>query len=62
MFKRKCAKCGLKTINIISESFGARLWRITKNIMFPIRILMSVSRRPKSTNVCRSCGFSWEDR
>lgn len=59
---KRCPKCGENKVNAVKESFLADLRRSTFNVMFPIRLLTSSGRKPKNLNVCKSCGFSWEDR
>lgn len=60
--KKKCLKCNSKNINVVKESFGADFKRSLTNVAMPIRFLTGAGKKPKNLNVCRDCGFSWEDR
>ncbi len=46
----KCLKCGGKKLNKDKPS----AWQHTMSVF--------VGYRSKTLNVCRDCGFSWEDR
>lgn len=59
LFKTKCPKCDSTNINIVKKGAFEQLGRMGFIIMFPILILF---RPKKPLNVCRDCGFSWEDR
>lgn len=52
-FGTKCLKCGKKKINKLKPS----LWRKAEAAM-----LLNMGGKPKTLNVCKDCGFSWEDR
>ncbi len=57
LFKKKCPKCdssNLKTLKpgMIKHSQEAWLHFFT----------LGISKITKPLNVCRDCGFSWEDR
>lgn len=52
-FGTKCLRCGKKEINKLKPS----LWRKAEAAM-----LLNMGGKPKTLNVCKDCGFSWEDR
>lgn len=56
----KCPKCGSTDINDVKESMGNAFKRNFWTAMFFIRILWV--KKPPTLHVCKSCGFSWEDR
>lgn len=62
LFGKKCLKCGSTKINTLKESFMNDLQRSMLNVAFPIRFFLPAGKKPKSLNVCKDCGFSWEDR
>lgn len=59
-FGTKCPKCGKKNINKVKPT----MWQKAKRgsafmLMGPFALMM---KEPKTLNVCKDCGFSWEDR
>lgn len=62
MFGKKCLKCDSKNVKTQKESFLADFKRSLFNVMLPIRFFTGHGKKPKPLNVCRDCGFSWEDR
>lgn len=49
---KKCPKCDSKNLNVVKPGFtakSAQLWTMGL-------------RKAVNLNVCRDCGFSWEDR
>lgn len=62
LFGKKCIKCGGKQVNVVKEKFLADLKRSLFNVMFPIRFFTGHAKKSKNLNVCKDCGFSWEDR
>lgn len=52
-FKTKCPRCGKKNINKVKPS----LWRKAE-----AAAMFNIGGKPKTLNVCKDCGFSWEDR
>lgn len=61
-FSKKCPKCDSQEIKAVKESFAADFRRNLFNLMMPIRFITGHAKKPKNLNVCKSCGFSWEDR
>lgn len=53
LFGTKCPKCDSKDVKKVKPS----LWRKAE-----AALLLNLGGKPKTLNVCRSCGFSWEDR
>ena len=62
LFGKKCLKCGSSKINVLKEGFMNDLKRSMLNVAFPIRFFLASGKKPKNLNVCKDCGFSWEDR
>lgn len=62
LFSKKCPKCDGKQVNVVKETFAQDLKRNLFNLMFPIRFFTGHAKKPKNLNVCKDCGFSWEDR
>ena len=52
--KKKCPKCDSKNIKVVKPGGLLRLLGFT--------YFQDLFSRPKRLNVCRDCGFSWEDR
>jgi hypothetical protein len=50
---KKCPKCDSKKIKEVKPS----LWRKAEAASF-----FNLGGKPRTLNVCRDCGFSWEDR
>ena len=59
---KKCPKCDSKEIKTMKESLLNDTKRSALNVVLPIRFLTGAGKKPKPLNVCKSCGFSWEDR
>lgn len=59
-FKKKCPKCDSTNLNKVKPSLW-RKWQeaSTKVVFFPFSLMR---KEAKTLNVCRDCGFSWEDR
>ena len=58
--KRKCPKCGSRNLNKVAVSSWKKAQKASMFLLFwPLALLMG---RAKDLNVCRDCGFSWEDR
>ncbi len=54
--KIKCPRCEKQNINIVKpDTFKEGLRQIA---LGPLALI----NRPKPLNVCKDCGFSWEDR
>lgn len=53
-FKKKCPRCDSKEIKVVKRAItiGNLLFPRIQDLWFP----------KKPLNVCRNCGFSWEDR
>lgn len=56
LFGKKCPKCGSGSINKVKSSIGQKMHRV---LMGPYAMF---TKAPKTLNVCKDCGFSWEDR
>lgn len=57
IFGKQCPKCDSKNIKILKPGFMTQ-WTDANLHLFTLGI-----RKPtKPLNVCRDCGFSWEDR
>jgi hypothetical protein len=54
--KKKCPRCDSKNINIVKPSAMAKFANLQKRAVFPW------TQKLKNLNVCKACGFSWEDR
>lgn len=53
---KKCPKCDSKNLNVVKPGFLKHLMQQNVAIYHP-------GLQPSKTlNVCRDCGFSWEDR
>ena len=55
LFRKKCPKCDSKKIKKVKPG----LW---SKYMAASTMLFGAGKQPKTLNVCRDCGFSWEDR
>jgi len=55
LFKKKCPKCDSKKIKIMKPS-------LMKRISESMDWTTIYRGKTKNLNVCRDCGFSWEDR
>ena len=58
--KPKCPKCDSKNLNKVKPSFLSKAASGSAVMLFPVLALFK--KPPKPLNVCRDCGFSWEDR
>lgn len=59
-FGKKCPKCDSKNLNKVKPSLMQKALPGSAFLLFgPIGLL---AKQPKTLNVCRDCGFSWEDR
>lgn len=59
-FKTKCPKCKSTDIGKIHASFATQLKRMAWIAIFwPLALFMGFK---KPQMVCRSCGFTWEQR
>jgi len=56
LFKKQCPKCDSRNIKTVKAGFIKHL--IQQNIA----ICVPGAKISKPLNVCRDCGFSWEDR
>lgn len=67
-FKKRCPKCDSKNIkkvkaSLIKKATPASLAAAGCILLGPVGLLAGLLGRPKKPlNVCRDCGFSWEDR
>lgn len=59
---KKCLKCDSKNIKVEKEKLLDDMKRSALNVVLPVRFLTGAGKKPKPLNVCRDCGFSWEDR
>jgi ribosomal protein L40E len=58
--EKKCPKCDSKNLNKVKPSLSKRAKRGSMFLLVgPLALMM---KEPKTLNVCRDCGFSWEDR
>ena len=66
LFVKKCPRCDGVKINRVKAnaiSGGLRgIGRAGLAIAFPITIFFGRQQKSKPLNVCKDCGFSWEDR
>jgi len=53
---KKCPKCDSKNLNVVKPGFFKHLMQENVAINVP------GAKISKPLNVCRDCGFSWEDR
>lgn len=51
--KKKCPKCDSTSLNFVKPTFWQK---------YMAAGLSPWGEKPKTLNVCRDCGFSWEDR
>jgi hypothetical protein len=56
LFKTKCPKCNGGNINKVKPGF----W--SKYMAASLMLFAGAGKQPKALNVCRDCGFSWEER
>jgi len=57
---KKCPRCDSKKLKMVKPSLMKRAFPGSAFLLFgPIGLL---AKQPKTLNVCRDCGFSWEDR
>jgi hypothetical protein len=57
---KKCPKCDGQNLNKVKPSLMKKATRGSAFLLFgPLALAM---KDPKTLNVCRDCGFSWEDR
>lgn len=54
--KKKCPRCDSTNLNKVKPGFWA------KHSFASIALFTGAGKQPKNLNVCRNCGFSWEDR
>jgi predicted Zn-ribbon and HTH transcriptional regulator len=60
LFGKKCPKCDSHNIKVVKPGLMRRAQKGSAFLVFgPLALLM---KDPKNLNVCRKCGFSWEDR
>jgi hypothetical protein len=54
LFGKKCPKCDKRNVKTLKRGFfGWMMWYFTHPFW---------TRPPQPLNVCRECGFDWEDR
>jgi len=59
-FSLKCPRCDKKNINKVKPSLFEKAKRGSAFMLAgPFALGM---KEPKTLNVCKDCGFSWEDR
>lgn len=56
-FGKKCPKCDSKNLKVLKPGF-IKKWGETSTRAFTL----GISKVTPNLNVCRDCGFSWEDR
>lgn len=56
-FKKKCPRCDSTNLNKVKPS----LWRKWQDASLQLWTL-GIRKPSKTLNVCKDCGFSWEDR
>jgi len=59
LFKKQCPKCDSKNIKTVKPSLWGKWKEAFEKVFFPLSIL---KKPTKPLNVCRDCGFSWEER
>lgn len=58
--KKKCPKCDSVNLNKVKQGLFSQAGRASVALLFfPFSLLF---KEQKPLNVCRDCGFSWEDR
>ena len=58
--KNKCPKCNSKNLNKVKASLMKKAQKGSLFLLLgPLALL---TKSPKDLNVCKDCGFSWEDR
>lgn len=57
LFMKKCPRCDGRNINVVKPSLFKK-WTEGSTHLFTL----GLSRMSRNLNVCRDCGFSWEDR
>lgn len=58
-FAKKCPRCDSTDLNQVKPGMGNAVADIGR-LAFPLLLLFH--KKPKTLNVCKKCGFSWEDR
>lgn len=53
---KQCPRCGSKNLNVVKPDL------LSKSRFAGIAMFTGAGKEPKNLNVCRDCGFSWEDR
>lgn len=56
LFKKKCPKCDSENLNKVKPGLWSKYMAASTILWF------GAGKQPKTLNVCRDCGFSWEDR
>ncbi|KKR49643.1 MAG: hypothetical protein UT84_C0022G0006 [Candidatus Curtissbacteria bacterium GW2011_GWA1_40_16] len=60
VFSKKCPRCDSTNLNKVKPSLMKQALPGSAFLLFgPLGLL---AKQPKTLNVCRNCGFSWEDR
>ncbi len=54
--RTKCPRCDSKNLKKVKPGFWSKYMAASTIVWF------GAGKRPKTLNVCRDCGFSWEDR
>lgn len=61
MFRKKsCPKCDSQNLNKVKPGNGNFMNRLF--VAFAFAPLLLFMKKARDLNVCRDCGFSWEDR
>lgn len=60
LFVKKCPRCDSANINTVKSSEMSRAFKDIATLAFPLAALFRKTSKP--LNVCRDCGFSWENR
>lgn len=55
--KKKCPKCDSTNLNKVKPSLWTKFWDLQWQAW-----TFGIRKPSKTLNVCRDCGFSWEDR
>jgi len=57
LFAKKCPKCDSKNLKVVKPS----AWKHQAELVYQL-LSVGVRKPTPPLNVCRDCGFSWEDR